>query len=347
MNLRAAETVLEREVRRLYEVPPDAPVEDLEEPARTYVRYALETVKRGRLALDELRPYKSLKGIRFLDAGCAYAGFLFAAAEAGAREVVGVDMDDRFLNIARPFIGATGIPHRLEKGDVSDPAFLGSFGPFDLITCNDVIEHVDSVPRCLESLAGALAPDGYLYLAAPNRLCPDFIRKDPHFQFFGIVLLPRPDARRYCVEKTKWPHYDVGDYYEIPDFRPLLDKLGLEFQVINAPDEAESRRLIGRLEADFDEIERRGMAFDEPAIPAELVEQVRHAVAETAAAFHLRVERFRALEAEMDPAAGQAALELALDYAVPVWHILVHKPGAPKSGNGGGFWGRLKGALRG
>ncbi|HEX2643904.1 MAG TPA: methyltransferase domain-containing protein [Thermoanaerobaculia bacterium] len=345
MNLRAAETVLEREVRRLYEVPPEAPIESLDEPARTYVRYALETVKRGRLALEELRPYKRLKGIRFLDAGCAYAGFLAAAAEAGASEVVGVDMDDRFLDIARPFIGATGIPHRLEKGDVSDAAFLSSFGAFDLITCNDVIEHVDSVPRCLESLAGALAADGYLYLAAPNRLCPEFIRKDPHFQFFGIVLLPRPDARRFYVEKTKWPHYDVGDYYEIPDFRPLLDRLGLEFQVINAPDEAASRALIGRLEADFDEIERRGMAFDEPAVPAELVEQVRQAVAETAATFHHRVERFRALEAAKDPAAGPAALELGRDYAVPVWHILVHKPGTKPEG--GGLWGRLKGALRG
>lgn len=355
MSLRTAEAVLEREVRRLYDVPEEAAVESLPEPKQTYVRYALETVKRGRLALDELRPYKRLKDIRFLDAGCAYAGFLAAAAEAGAREVVGVDVDDRFLDIARPFISATGIPHRIEKGDVSDPAFLSSFGRFDLITCNDVIEHVDSVPRCLESLAGALAEDGYLYLAAPNRLCPDFIRKDPHFQYFGIVLLERPDARRYYVERTGWPHYDVGDYYDLAQFRRILvEEHGLTMQVINAPGEAEAPQVVSRLEADFREIEALGAAFEDPPAPADLVAQIQVEVVREVAAFRSRVERYRSLEGAGDPAAGAAALEIARDYSVAVWHILAHRPAvgsAPgesgeKSG-GASLWQRLRGALRG
>lgn len=347
MNLQIAEAVLEREVRRLYDVPEGATLEELTEPKQTYVRYALETVKRGRLALDELRPYKRLKDIRFLDAGCAYAGFLAAAAEAGAREVVGVDMDDRFLDIARPFISATGIPHRIAKGDVSDSGFLSTLGQFDLITCNDVIEHVDSVPQCLESLAGALAEDGYLYLAAPNRMCPDFIRKDPHFQYFGIVLLERPEARRYSVEKSKWPHYDVGDYCEVPEFRRLLEGHGLEMQIINVPGEAEAPQVIARLESDFREIEALGAAFEEPAIPAELVTQVRQAVAEAVATFRSRLERLRSLEAAGDPAAGPAAKELVRDYAVPVWHILAHRPAAGGKSGGAGLWQRLRGALRG
>lgn len=349
MNLQTAEAVLEREVRRLYEVPEGAALESLEEPKQTYVRYALETVKRGRLALDELRPFKRLKDIRFLDAGCAYAGFLAAAAEAGAREVVGVDIDDRFLDIARPFISATGIRHKIEKGDVSDPAFLSSFGRFDLITCNDVIEHVDSVPRCLESLAGALAQDGYLYLAAPNRMCPDFLRKDPHFQYFGIVLLERPDARRYYVEKTRWPHYDVGDYFDLPEFRRILEGHGLEMQVLNAPGEAEAPQVVNRLEDDFREIEALGAAFEDPAAPADLVAKIKREVVAAVVTFRGRLERYRSLEAAGGPEAGAAALELARDYAVPVWHILGHRP----AGDGRsaekppGLWQRLRGALRG
>src|SRR5215216_1486848 len=197
MGMQAAEAVLEKEVRRLYMVPEGVPVEELSEPNRTYVNYALQTVSRGRQAMEEIRPYRALRGIRFLDAGCAYGGFLAAAAEAGAREVVGIDVDDRFLDIARPFLAAYGIQHQVAKGDASDPAFMKPLGGFDLITCNDVIEHVDSIPRLVESLAGAVNEGGCVYIAAPNRLCPDFIRKDPHFQLFGIVLLPRDAAQRY------------------------------------------------------------------------------------------------------------------------------------------------------
>lgn len=326
MELQAAQTVLEKEVRRLYRAPEGVPVEKLDEPMRTYVQYALETVLRGRIALDEIRPYRALSGIRFLDAGCAYGGFLAAAAEAGAQEVVGVELDDRFLDIARPFLAACGVPHQLEKGDASDVAFLGGLGGFDIITCNDVIEHVESVPRLVESLAGVLNAGGCLYIAAPNRMCPEFIRKDPHFQFFGIVLLPPESAKRYQFARTRWPHYDVGDYFPYEVHRALLQERGLEVDVINVP-QGQERERIADLEAQFREIEETGAAFHHPDLPEDLIAEVRAAVKAAVEEFRNRVARFRSLEASgPSQAAETAAAEIVRDFAVPVWHLVARRP---------------------
>jgi SAM-dependent methyltransferase len=327
MDLQAANAVLEKEVRRLYEVPEGVPVQELTEPARTYVNYALETVLRGQISMEEIRPYRALQGIRFLDAGCAYGGFLIAAAESGAREVVGIDLDDRFLDIARPFLRASGTPHRVEKGDASDSAFMERLGRFDLITCNDVIEHVDSVPQLIRCLARATNEGGCVYIAAPNRMCPDFIRKDPHFQFFGIVLLPRESARRYAVTKIKFDYYDVGEYFELDFHRALLESHGLDFQVINVP--GDPRERVVELEKQFREIEEAGAAFQDPSLPDDLNAKVRSAVVAAVQEFRTRLHRLRALEGwGQQEAAGVEAARMTRDYAVPVWHIVARRPSA-------------------
>ncbi|HEX9940422.1 MAG TPA: class I SAM-dependent methyltransferase [Thermoanaerobaculia bacterium] len=325
MTRQAAEAALEQGVRRLYNVPEGAPVEELTEPLRTYVNYSLGTVLRGRLAMDEIRSFRALQGIRFLDAGCAYGGFLMAAAEAGAHEVVGIDVDDRLLAIARPFLAASGLPHRVEKGDASDPAFMEGLGGFDLITCNDVIEHVDSVPQLIRCLARATNEGGCLYVAAPNRMCPEFIRADPHFQLFGIVLLPRELARRYYAAKSGITYYDVGEYFGLDFHRSLIEGHGLEFQVINVP--GGHRERVAELEAQFREIEQAGAAFQDPRLPGELNAEVRGAVAAAVQEFQTRLKRLRALEewGQQEAVETEAAL-MTRDYAVPVWHIVARRP---------------------
>jgi SAM-dependent methyltransferase len=330
MNLEAAEAVLEKEVRNLYRVPEGAPVAELTEPLKTYVNYALECIHRGRLAMEEIRPFRGLQGIRFLDAGCAYGGFLVAAAEAGAQEVVGIDVDDRFLDVARPFLAASAIPHQVEKGDVSDAAVLGALGRFDLITCNDVIEHVDSVPRLVSTLAAGVAEGGCVYIAAPNRLCPDFIRKDPHFQLFGITLLPRESARRYYATWSGLDYYDVGEYFELEFHRSLLERQGLEVEVINVP-WGPPRDRVAELAGQFRELEAAAAAWSEPKLPDDLNAEVRTAVAAAVKGFRDRQDRLRALEEFGDEAAVEAeAAGMVRDYAVAVWHIVARRP-APEA----------------
>jgi SAM-dependent methyltransferase len=343
MSARAAKAVLDREVRRLFEVPEEVPIEELPEPARTYVTYACATVDRGRKTFGELQPYVRLKGARHLDAGCAYGGFLVAAAEAGAREVVGLELDERLVKIARPFVAAHGFPHRIDRGDAADPAVVGALGQFDLITCSDVIEHVDDVPRSLATLASALAEGGSLYMAIPNRRSPQFIRSDPHFQLFGIVLLPRPSARRYHFAVTAWPHYDVGDYFELDEYRSLLEGHGLTVEVINEPTDSKWQR-ARQLSEEYEEIESAATSFSDSRLPEDLVLEVREAVARAVGVFRGRLGELLRLDESGQPEAAEAAVsKFLLDFAPPVWQILARRPaGNGKApGNGGGLFSRL------
>ncbi len=66
-----------------------------------YFEYAISSNDRGRAIADLLARYTSIAGKRYLDAGCAYAGFLVAMAERGAAETVGIDVDPRLLLLRR------------------------------------------------------------------------------------------------------------------------------------------------------------------------------------------------------------------------------------------------------
>ena len=70
----SAESVLLVQVRELLGLPSDIAADQLPEPGMTYLNYALSTVTRGELVLDRIRKYRCVKGLRFLDVGCAYGG---------------------------------------------------------------------------------------------------------------------------------------------------------------------------------------------------------------------------------------------------------------------------------
>lgn len=316
--------VLERTIRELYGVAPDADIDTLTEPLRSYVTYSLGTVDRGRWALDELRPFGLKPGFRFFDAGCAYGGFLAAATEAGAREVAGVDVNEKYLRIARELLAAYGIPARVESGSLSDPNLIQSLGTFDLITCADVIEHVDDVPATIENLCRALAPGGLLYLAVPNARCPSFVRKDPHFQLFGITLLDPPAARQYSRHVTGTDYYDVGEFHTLDRYLQLLRGNGLEADVINAPQD--SQKALADLTRDVALLEEDARSFKDSRLPAEMVETLREEALKVAAEIRKEIEAcsrpwWRFWE---EPAGPEGVLR---EFAIPTWHFLGRKRG--------------------
>jgi 2-polyprenyl-3-methyl-5-hydroxy-6-metoxy-1,4-benzoquinol methylase len=317
--------VLERTIRELYGVPADADIDTLTEPLRSYVTYSLGTVDRGRWTLDELRPFGLKPGFRFFDAGCAYGGFLAAATEAGAREVAGVDVNEKYLRIARELLAAYGIPARVESGSLSDPNLIQSLGTFDLITCSDVIEHVDDVPATIKNLCQALAPGGLLYLAVPNARCPSFVRRDPHFQLFGITLLDPGPARQYsrCVSGTDY--YDIGEFHTLNRYLELLRGNGLEADVINAPQDLQ--KALADLKRDVDLLEEDARNFEDSRLPEEMVETVREEALKVAAEIRREIDAcgrgawWRFWE---EPVGPEGVLR---EFAIATWHFLGRKRG--------------------
>jgi SAM-dependent methyltransferase len=105
-------------------------------------------------------------GEQVLDVGCGPGRHSLALARRGI-DVVGVDLSEEFVALARDAATAEKLPAHFEVGDVRDLAFDGAFdaviclcqGGFGLLGGRDE-------PRAFERIAAALRPGGRLALTA-------------------------------------------------------------------------------------------------------------------------------------------------------------------------------------
>ncbi len=102
-------------------------------------------------------------GLRVLDAGCGtgYGAALLAAA--GASEVVGIDIDPEAIADASKRHGSDRV--RFETGNL---LALDEVGPFDLIVCFEVLEHLIDPAGVLGALRALLTPRGVVVCSVPN-----------------------------------------------------------------------------------------------------------------------------------------------------------------------------------
>jgi O-antigen biosynthesis protein len=128
-------------------------------------------------------------GRRVLDAGCGTAYGTAMLADAGAREVVGVDIAEGVLASVRPDMPESV---RLESGDLRELAYEGA--SFDLIVCFEVIEHFEDPFPVLDELTRVLAPDGVLLVSSPNRDVYPPVNPHHHHEF-------RPDELAAALGK--------------------------------------------------------------------------------------------------------------------------------------------------
>jgi 2-polyprenyl-3-methyl-5-hydroxy-6-metoxy-1,4-benzoquinol methylase len=319
--------VLDGPLRRQHRIPDDTPLDALREPLQSWVNYALGTVDRGRTALADLQRAGFSPGQRLLDAGCAYGGYLAAAAEVGAAEVVGIEIAPWLAAIARELVVAYGVPAQIIEGSVGDTALLARLGRFDAIACCDVIEHVDDPPAVLAALAGALVPGGVLYLTVPNYRNPDRVDQDAHFQYFGVGLLPPPAARSYVTTLQGSPYYDVGEYHTMAWYRASLVGLGLSVELLNPVPEDGLAETLSRRAA---EVSARAATFADARLPASLVAATRQAVSAWASELEREVKAVASpdLWSRLRAGLGFGPRERPdlQEYAVPTWNLLARRP---------------------
>ena len=180
----------------------------------TWFSYGLSTNQRGRWFAQCMLQYMSKNPKRYLDVGCGYGGFMVAFHEIGL-DVYGFDLDSRLVAFSKSNLKDFGVDSgRVQIGDILNTEFLAHLKTFDIITANDVIEHVNDVDLALKHMAGLLNPSGILLLQIPNKDYVGFISKDGHYHLFGITLLRRKDAKKY-YQMVFGDDYTVGEYYEI------------------------------------------------------------------------------------------------------------------------------------
>ena len=170
---------------------------------------------------------KYLEGVtarRILDVGPGYATFSRAAARVtGAREITFLDFDQTVLSrqveeSRKCGLDALAVTLRLDERD------LGTLrGPFDLIHCQEVLEHLPNAPAVLSALSKQLSPDGRIIVTVPTKvserwlklLNPAYMKDEPfghvnEYTRMGLMSLLEAAELEPIVLLPTQPHYFLG-----------------------------------------------------------------------------------------------------------------------------------------
>lgn len=198
-----------------------------------HVEFALSANERGRRVADFLECRVPLAGKHTIDAGCAYGGFLVAMAERGARPQ-GIDVDASWLALARHNFADAGLDLPVHRADLTRPADIAPFaGAFDVVTCNDVLEHVADPAVAVRHVGSMLRPSGLAYFEIPNPDAVDFVLADGLYLLFGITQLEHDAARRYYAEHKPGAPYNMGHYLRLDEYRRLFEAARLTMEVVD------------------------------------------------------------------------------------------------------------------
>jgi len=285
-----------------------------------WLEFALSTNLRGRKVAQQLQRYTPIRGARYLDVGCAYGGYPIAFARLGA-EAVGIDINEGFLSLAADNARDQRLPVVLLQRDVTKAEEVHDLGRFDIVTCNDIIEHVADVPATFRNLSILLRPEGLLYMEIPNARSVGQVLKDGHYGLFGISLLPRCDAMRYYLESGCMDEYGVGYFHRLSDYEAFLSENGIRLHERGAISDDD---LVGRVEYVRSALPAVRTALEkrlrEPGLSPEsqraLHREVSAYLRETEAGL-ARYEQMR--EADLRRMTGR---ELVQDYATEFWQLI-------------------------
>lgn len=275
-----------------------------------YFQFALSANDRGRAVAELLSRHVQIAGKRHLDVGCAYGGFLIAFSERGAQSS-GFDIDPTLLELGKAnFVDSGRQPATYHKDVTRLQDIIGFESSFDIVTCNDVIEHVGDPANALKNISLVLASGGMAYLEIPNRDAVSFVLQDGHYQLFGITQLDRDDAGEYYAAHAPGVTYGVEHYLRLPQYRALIADAGMDMLILD-------ESLAGiRLNTTLDILRQLEMSVEKylQTVPECVRERVRQRVS-------AYLERARAAPKSTE----QEIKDFLMTFGAPFWKILARK----------------------
>jgi 2-polyprenyl-3-methyl-5-hydroxy-6-metoxy-1,4-benzoquinol methylase len=142
-------------------------------------------------------------GQRVLDVGCG-EGYGPALLAKRAREVVAVDYSPEAVRHAHERYASANV--RFEVADATE--LSSSLGEFDVVTCFEVIEHIERDDTLLSGIKRILRPAGLLILSTPNALVDrlfETVGAHEHYEYHVNMLTPaelRKRAKRHFRSVT-------------------------------------------------------------------------------------------------------------------------------------------------
>lgn len=126
---------------------------------------------RSQQGLDGAGEWQTLKtllpdfeGKRVLDLGCGYGWHCLYAAEHGAASVIGVDISEKMLEVARQKNNFNNVTY--QQASIDDLAFEP--GSFDIILSSLAIHYVEDFGKMAKNMAKWLIPGGELIFSVEH-----------------------------------------------------------------------------------------------------------------------------------------------------------------------------------
>lgn len=123
--------------------------------------------------LDYIAARAALSQRRVLDVGCG-GGLLAEGLARHGAQVCGIDLAPAMIDVARLHAHEAQISIDYHVSSAQALARSGA-GPFDLITCMELIEHVEDPAELLAAVASLLRPGGDLFVSTINRNLRSFL----------------------------------------------------------------------------------------------------------------------------------------------------------------------------
>lgn len=114
-----------------------------------------------------------LKNAQVLDVGCG-GGILSEAMAAKGAKVLGIDMAEKNLDVARQHAAASSI--KVEYREITAEALADECpAEFDVVTCLELLEHVPDPATLVAACAKVVRPGGTVFFSTINRNLKSFL----------------------------------------------------------------------------------------------------------------------------------------------------------------------------
>lgn len=135
---------------------------------------------------------KHLRGFpatKILDVGPGYGSFSrVAAGVTGAKEVWYFDLDDQVLSWQEQQARLAGLRCHGVAAELSPGEIDGLPDGYDVILCQEVLEHLPEPKEILSALVGKLSSNGRMIVTVPTKVSerlirvvnPDYMKDEPH-----------------------------------------------------------------------------------------------------------------------------------------------------------------------
>ena len=251
-----------------------------------WAEFTLTSAERGWRAIELLGGARGFRGKRVLDVGAAYGGFLAAAAHAGATELVGIDVEPKLLDLATLLLADHDVTAELKVADIADETLPDLLGTFDIVFCNDVLEHVENLDGTARNLSRLLKPGGRLYLEIPNGFAINYIQSDGHYKLPGITLLDHTEAEQWFRAFYEDQYgYNTYFYASVDYYLGLFSRNGVALRLINTP--APDQELVASVAARWEATRLRldGLGSEFPDKPQSITAEIKTRSAEVEVRF--------------------------------------------------------------